>query len=118
MDEDLDETTLHQLEEALNAKIYPWDRDYEGCRQLLLCQIRDDGRKREVVVPQLSEAHDPLNWSLKWKAITTFCATTVSFSLNLGSLALATMFGMPARREILMRDRPAANHGRHHFLHN
>lgn len=49
--------------------------------------------KHSVLVPQPSDdPQDPLNWSPIWKGLAIFCATAVSFSLNLGPLALAPMF--------------------------
>ncbi len=48
---------------------------------------------RKVLIPQPSDdPADPLNWSPFWKNVTIFCATALSFSLNLGPLALALMF--------------------------
>ena len=48
---------------------------------------------QNVLVPQPSdEIDDPLNWSPRWKNAAIFCSTMLSFSLNLGPLALAPMF--------------------------
>ncbi|EPE02698.1 mfs transporter [Ophiostoma piceae UAMH 11346] len=47
-----------------------------------------------VLVPQpANDPDDPLNWSPSWKAAAIFSATALSFTLNLGPLALAPMFG-------------------------
>lgn len=90
MDENLDENTIRELEEVLHTKIYPGTEIMEdvGTHHFV------KGNNRSVLVPQPSDdPRDPLNWSPFWKGATIFCATAVSFSQNLGPLALAPMFG-------------------------
>lgn len=93
MGEKLDERTLHELEEVLQTKIYPGTEI-----------MKDVGShhfvkgKENVLIPQPSDdPHDPLNWSTKWKMITMFCATMLSFSQNFGPLSLAPLFGNASR---------------------
>lgn len=51
------------------------------------------GAGKTVLVPQPSnDAHDPLNWSMRWKAAAITASTMVSFSQGFGPLALAPMF--------------------------
>jgi MFS family permease len=92
MDENLDERAIRELEEELNTKIYPGTeimRDV-GAHHF----VKSGGKNQNVLVPQPSDdPHDPLNWSPFWKNTAIFCATALSFSLNLGPLALAPMFG-------------------------
>jgi MFS family permease len=90
MDENLDPNTIQELEEVLHTKIYPGTELMQdvGTHHFV------KGNNRAVLVPQPSDdPHDPLNWSPFWKGATIFCATAVSFSQNLGPLALAPMFG-------------------------
>jgi MFS family permease len=89
MDENLDEGTLHDMEEMLHTKIYPGTEIMKDVGSHHFVKAGN----RNVLIPQPSDdAHDPLNWSPFWKSTTIFCATAVSFSLNLGPLALAPMF--------------------------
>ncbi|KAK7722287.1 hypothetical protein SLS64_000824 [Diaporthe eres] len=90
MDENLDENAIRELEEVLHTKIYPGTELMQdvGTHHFV------KGNNRSVLVPQPSDdPRDPLNWSPFWKGATIFCATAVSFSQNLGPLALAPMFG-------------------------
>lgn len=90
MDENLDAATVHEMEEVLGTKIYPGT---EIMKDVGSHHFVKGSNHRSVLVPQPSDdPHDPLNWSPFWKAMTIFCATAVSFSLNLGPLALAPMF--------------------------
>ncbi|KAI0003894.1 major facilitator superfamily domain-containing protein [Xylariaceae sp. FL0662B] len=89
MDENLDEVAVRELEDVLHTKIYPGT---EIMKDVGSHHFVKSGHAK-VLVPQPSDdPHDPLNWSLMWKAITLTCATVLSFSLNLGPLALAPMF--------------------------
>ncbi|KAI1635377.1 major facilitator superfamily domain-containing protein [Biscogniauxia mediterranea] len=89
MDENLDENAIRELEGVLNTRIYPGT---EIMKDIGTHHFVKSGRA-DVLVPQPSDdPHDPLNWSPKWKTITMICATVLSFSLNLGPLALAPMF--------------------------
>lgn len=93
MDENLDERAIHELEEVLHTQIYPGTEILKdvGTHHF----VKAGGANANVLVPQPSDdPHDPLNWSPKWKAITMFCATMFSVSLNIGPLANAPMFGM------------------------
>lgn len=92
MDENLDEQALRELEQELNTKIYPGT---EIMRDVGTHHFVKSGHgNQNVLVPQPSDdPHDPLNWSPFWKNTAIFCATALSFSLNLGPLALAPMFG-------------------------
>jgi hypothetical protein len=93
MDENLDEQTIRELEEVLHTKIYPGTEIMTdvGTHHF----VKAGQGNSNVLVPQPSDdPHDPLNWSPKWKAITMMCATVLSFSLNLGPLANAPMFGI------------------------
>ncbi|KAB5525559.1 major facilitator superfamily domain-containing protein [Coniochaeta sp. 2T2.1] len=92
MDEGLDEQALRELELELNTKIYPGT---EIMRDVGTHHFVKSGHgNHNVLVPQPSDdPHDPLNWSPFWKNMAIFCATALSFSLNLGPLALAPMFG-------------------------
>lgn len=90
MDENLDENTIHELEEVLDTKIYPGTEIMKdvGTHHF----VKGSNTAHLVLVPQPSDdPRDPLNWSPFWKS-TIFCATALSFSLNLGPLALAPMF--------------------------
>lgn len=89
MEENLDERTLHDIEEELDTKIYPGT---EIMRDVGTHHFVKAGR--DVLVPQPSDdLHDPLNWSPFWKYTTIFAATLLTFSMGLGPLALAPMFG-------------------------
>lgn len=91
MDENLDEKTIRELEELLDTKIYPGT---EIMRDVGTHHFVKSGDQNDVLVPQPSnDPNDPLNWSPMWKGIAIFCGTVLSFSLNLGPLALAPMFG-------------------------
>jgi MFS family permease len=91
MDENLDERAIRELEQELNTKIYPGT---EIMRDVGTHHFVKSGHGTNVLVPQPSDdPHDPLNWSPFWKNTAIFCATALSFSLNLGPLALAPMFG-------------------------
>ncbi|CAJ2502185.1 Uu.00g095790.m01.CDS01 [Anthostomella pinea] len=93
MEENLDESALRELEDVLHTKLYPGT---EIMKDVGTHHFVKSGRgNSNVLVPQPSDdPHDPLNWSPMWKAITLTCATMLSFSLNLGPLALAPMFGV------------------------
>jgi hypothetical protein len=91
MDENLDENAIHELEEVLHTKIYPGTEIMKdvGTHHF----VKSEGAGHSVLVPQPSDdPHDPLNWNPFWKAMAIFSATAISFSLNLGPLALAPMF--------------------------
>lgn len=91
MDENLDEGTIHELEDVLHTKIYPGTEIMKDVGSHHF--VKAGGRSRNVLIPQPSDdPRDPLNWSPLWKNLTIFCATALSFSLNLGPLALAPMF--------------------------
>lgn len=91
MDENLDERAIHELEELLNTKIYPGTEIMRDVGSHHFVKMGDG--EQSVLVPQPSDdPHDPLNWSPFWKAMTIFASTSVSFTLNLGPLALAPMF--------------------------
>ncbi|KAF3760708.1 MFS general substrate transporter [Cryphonectria parasitica EP155] len=90
MDENLDESTIHEIEGVLGTKIYPGT---EIMKDVGSHHFVKGANHRSVLVPQPSDdPRDPLNWSPFWKSTTIFAATAVSFSLNLGPLALAPMF--------------------------
>lgn len=89
MDENLDDASVREMETVLGTKIYPGTEIMKdvGAHHFV------KGQHRSVLVPQPSDdPQDPLNWSPFWKTATIFSATAVSFSLNLGPLALAPMF--------------------------
>lgn len=91
MDENLDENAIHELEEVLDTKIYPGTEIMKdiGTHHF----VKGSNTSHSVLIPQPSDdPQDPLNWSPFWKSTTIFCATAVSFALNLGPLALAPMF--------------------------
>jgi len=91
MDENLDEKAVRELEDLLHTKIYPGTEIMTdvGTHHF----VKAGEGKHSVLVPQPSDdPHDPLNWSPLWKGLAIFCATALSFSLNLGPLALAPMF--------------------------
>lgn len=89
MDENLDDGTIREMETVLGTKIYPGTEIMKDVGSHHFVK----GQSRSVLVPQPSDdPHDPLNWSPFWKGATIFSATAVSFSLNLGPLALAPMF--------------------------
>lgn len=93
MDENLDETTIRELEGVLGTKIYPGTELMKDVGSHHF--VKGSTGAHRVLVPQPSDdPHDPLNWSPFWKSTTIFCATAVSFSLNLGPLALAPMFDL------------------------
>lgn len=93
MDENLDERTLREIEEELHTKIYPGTEIMRDVGTHHFVKAGGHG-SRDVLVPQPSDdPRDPLNWSASWKYTTIFAATLLSFSLNLGPLALAPMFG-------------------------
>lgn len=90
MDENLDENAIRELEEVLNTKIYPGT---EVMRDVGTHHFVKGSNTHSVLVPQPSDdPRDPLNWTPFWKTATMFSATTLSFCLNLGPLALAPMF--------------------------
>lgn len=90
MDENLDETAIHELEKVLDTKIYPGTEIMKDVGSHHFVK----GNHQSILVPQPSDdPKDPLNWSPFWKGATIFSATAISFSLNLGPLALAPMFG-------------------------
>lgn len=91
MDENLDENAIRELEEVLDTKIYPGTEIMKdiGTHHF----VKGANNTHSVLVPQPSDdPRDPLNWSPFWKTTTIFCATALSFSLNLGPLALAPLF--------------------------
>ncbi|CAN8106314.1 unnamed protein product [Discula destructiva] len=92
MDENLDESAIRELETILGTNIYPGTEIMKDVGTHHFVK-GNQSRSQQVLVPQPSdEPADPLNWSPFWKAATIFSATAVSFSLNLGPLALAPMF--------------------------
>lgn len=91
LEETLDERALRELEQELDTKIYPGT---EIMRDVGTHHFVKSGGSHRVLVPQPSDdRNDPLNWSPLWKNTTILSATLLSFSLNLGPLALAPMFG-------------------------
>jgi hypothetical protein len=89
MEENLDEKTLHELEDVLGTRIYPGTEIMKdvGTHHF----VKSSGKS--VLVPQPSDdRRDPLNWSPFWKAVTIFAATAFAFAQSLGPLALAPMF--------------------------
>lgn len=89
MDENLDAATIREMETVLGTKIYPGTEIMTDVGSHHFVK----GQQRSVLVPQPSDdPRDPLNWSPFWKGATIFSATALSFSLNLGPLALAPMF--------------------------
>ncbi|EOO04194.1 putative mfs transporter protein [Phaeoacremonium minimum UCRPA7] len=89
MDENLDEKAIHEIEEVLGTKIYPGTEIMKdvGTHHFV------KSHHKSVLIPQPSDdPQDPLNWSPFWKIATIFSSTALSFSLNLGPLALAPMF--------------------------
>lgn len=94
MDENLDQRAIHELEEVLHTKIYPGTEIMRDVGSHHFVKAGDHIGEARVLVPQPSnDPHDPLNWSVKWKTITVICASLLSFSLNLGPLANAPLFG-------------------------
>jgi hypothetical protein len=90
MDENLDEKTLHELEEVLGTRIYPGT---EIMKDVGTHHFVKAAGERSVLVPQPSDdRRDPLNWGPFWKAATITCATSFAFAQSLGPLALAPMF--------------------------
>ncbi|KAI1496328.1 major facilitator superfamily domain-containing protein [Biscogniauxia marginata] len=90
MEENLDENAIRELEGVLDTKLYPGTEIMKDIGTHHFVKSGDSN----VLIPQPSDdPHDPLNWSPMWKTITMICATVLSFSLNLGPLALAPMFG-------------------------
>lgn len=56
--------------------------------------VKSGGKDGRVLVPQPSQdVHDPLNWSLKWKAFAIIAASFTTFMQGFGPLSLAPMFG-------------------------
>lgn len=92
MEENLDERAVQELEEVLHTKIYPGTEIMKDVGSHHF--VKAGGGSHDVLIPQPSDdPRDPLNWSPLWKNLAIFCATAISFSLNLGPLALAPMFG-------------------------
>ncbi|KAI1336650.1 major facilitator superfamily domain-containing protein [Xylariaceae sp. FL0016] len=90
MEENLDQNAVRELEEILHTKIYPGT---EIMKDIGTYHFVKSGGSSNVLVPQPSDdPHDPLNWNPMWKGLALFCGTFLSFSLNLGPLALAPMF--------------------------
>ena len=103
MDENLDEIAIHEIEDELNTKIYPGTEIMKdvGSHHFIKAgeEVGESGAR--VLVPQPSnDPHDPLNWSFTWKCITVFCGSLLSFSLNLGPLANAPLFGTETSPQI------------------
>ncbi|OAA65894.1 MFS transporter [Niveomyces insectorum RCEF 264] len=96
MDENLDERAIRELEEILGTDIYPGTeimRDV-GTHHFVKARASHAAGAGAVLVPQpAADPADPLNWTFAWKSAAVFAATVLSFSLNLGPLALAPMFG-------------------------
>lgn len=94
MDENLDETAIREIEQVLGTKIYPGTEIMKDIGTHHFVKNESHGHHTtQVLIPQPSDdPADPLNWTPFWKAATIFSATLVSFSLNLGPLALAPMF--------------------------
>lgn len=81
-----------QIEGTLSIAIYPGTEIMTG--RTLREMTGHDNEPLDGLIPRPStDRHDPLNWSPKWKFVTLACATVMSFSLNLGPLANAPMFG-------------------------
>lgn len=103
MDENLDESTIREMETVLGTKIYPGTEIMKDVGTHHFVKDQHQHGAAAVLVPQPSDdPRDPLNWSAAWKAATIFSATAVSFSLNLGPLALAPMF----ENYVALYDRP------------
>ncbi|RHZ62586.1 putative MFS transporter [Aspergillus thermomutatus] len=91
MEMNYDETTLHQIEQQLDTKIYPGTEIMADVGSLHF--VKSSPKSDRVLVPQPSQdPHDPLNWSRFWKMSAICMSTAVSFSQGLGPLALAPMF--------------------------
>jgi len=89
MDQNLDEKTLHELEQELHTPIYPGTEIMIDVPSHHFVKSSAAG----VLVPQPSDdEHDPLNWSPLWKGLTIFCGTLATFAQGMGPLALAPMF--------------------------
>ncbi|KAH8705624.1 putative MFS transporter [Talaromyces proteolyticus] len=92
MEMNYDESTLRQLEEELDVKIYPGTEIMTdvGTHHF----VRSSGSSSNVLVPQPSEnPHDPLNWNPYWKLSVIIIATASNFVMGIGPLALSPMFG-------------------------
>ncbi|RLL99197.1 hypothetical protein CFD26_101285 [Aspergillus turcosus] len=88
MEMNYDESTLHQIEQQLDTKIYPGTEIMADVGSLHFVKSSD-----RVLVPQPSQSpHDPLNWSRFWKMSAMCMTTAMSFSQGFGPLALAPMF--------------------------
>lgn len=107
MDEHLDENAIRELEQILGTKIYPGTEIMRDVGSHRFVKAGGGGARQQqgeqgdqgdiqadpVLVPQPNDdPADPLNWTVSWKAAAIFAATVLSFSQNLGPLALAPMF--------------------------
>jgi hypothetical protein len=94
MDENLDENAIHEIEDELHTHIYPGTEIMRDVGSHHFVKAGDTVGEARVLVPQPSnDPHDPLNWNTTWKTITVVCGCILSFSLNLGPLANAPLFG-------------------------
>lgn len=94
MEENLDERAIREIEEELHTKIYPGTEIMRDVGSHHFIKAGDKIGEARVLVPQPSnDPHDPLNWSVAWKTVTMASAALMSFSLNLGPLANAPLFG-------------------------
>lgn len=94
MDENLDEAAIHDIEDELHTKIYPGTEIMRDVGNHHFVKAGDTVGEARVLVPQPSDdPQDPLNWNATWKTVTVFCSCLLSFSLNLGPLANAPLFG-------------------------
>ncbi|CAK7226848.1 hypothetical protein SBRCBS47491_006367 [Sporothrix bragantina] len=99
MDEHLDASAIHEIEDIVGTKIYPGTeimRDVGSHHFLRAGGETGEGQtqsKCRVLVPQPNDdPNDPLNWTPLWKSLTIFAVTTFTLCMNLGPLACAPMF--------------------------
>ncbi|KAH8805277.1 MFS transporter [Xylogone sp. PMI_703] len=91
MDMNIDEQTIHRLEEELHVKIYPGTEIMADVGEARF--VHSGNSSESVLVPQPSnDPHDPLNWNRKWKFTAMFLATLATFTQAMGPLAIAPQF--------------------------
>ncbi|KAF2458787.1 serine/threonine kinase 16 [Lineolata rhizophorae] len=91
MEMNYDDKELHQIEEELHVEILPGTEVMAdiGTHHF----VKAEGHGNRVLVPQPSDdPHDPLNWSIGWKAACITASTWTTFTQGFGPLALAPMF--------------------------
>lgn len=102
MDENLDPRAIQEIEDELHTKIYPGTEIMKDVGSHHFVKAGEKIGKSRVLVPQPSnDPQDPLNWSPGWKLSAISCGCLLSFSLNLGPLANAPLFGRRHRTPIL-----------------